>query len=106
MESMRDGSVVVDLAAEAGGNIETTKPGELYIHKVKFLLSWWTWIRKQNKSCENLTFIHALCKIYTHCLPLGSPGSDARWLHRPAQPPGHPGQHSVLKQHTEAAEGH
>uniref|UniRef100_A0A3Q3XHM6 NAD(P) transhydrogenase, mitochondrial n=1 Tax=Mola mola TaxID=94237 RepID=A0A3Q3XHM6_MOLML len=33
VESMRDGSVVVDLAAEAGGNIETTKPGELYIHK-------------------------------------------------------------------------
>uniref|UniRef100_A0A914UM20 proton-translocating NAD(P)(+) transhydrogenase n=1 Tax=Plectus sambesii TaxID=2011161 RepID=A0A914UM20_9BILA len=28
--SMKPGSVVVDLAAEAGGNIETTKPGELY----------------------------------------------------------------------------
>uniref|UniRef100_A0A7N9AYQ8 proton-translocating NAD(P)(+) transhydrogenase n=1 Tax=Mastacembelus armatus TaxID=205130 RepID=A0A7N9AYQ8_9TELE len=33
VESMRDGSVVVDLAAEAGGNIETTKPGELYVYK-------------------------------------------------------------------------
>ena len=30
IESMKPGSVVVDLAAEAGGNIETTKPGELY----------------------------------------------------------------------------
>lgn len=37
VESMREGSVVVDLAAEAGGNIETTKPGELYVHKVSFL---------------------------------------------------------------------
>lgn len=27
IQSMRPGSVVVDLAAEAGGNIETTKPG-------------------------------------------------------------------------------
>ncbi len=27
---MKPGSVVVDLAAEAGGNIETTKPGEVY----------------------------------------------------------------------------
>lgn len=27
---MKPGSVVVDLAAEAGGNIETTKPGEIY----------------------------------------------------------------------------
>lgn len=33
VESMKDGSVTVDLAAEAGGNIETTKPGEKYVHK-------------------------------------------------------------------------
>ncbi|KAM9338454.1 NAD(P) transhydrogenase, mitochondrial [Symphorus nematophorus] len=33
VESMKDGSVVVDLAAEAGGNIETTAPGELSVHK-------------------------------------------------------------------------
>ncbi|KAM5192187.1 NAD(P) transhydrogenase, mitochondrial [Mantella aurantiaca] len=33
IESMKEGSVVVDLASEAGGNIETTKPGELYVHK-------------------------------------------------------------------------
>lgn len=30
---MRPGSVVVDLASEAGGNIETTKPGQLYINE-------------------------------------------------------------------------
>lgn len=30
---MKPGSVVVDLAAEAGGNIETIKPGELYAYK-------------------------------------------------------------------------
>lgn len=33
VESMKEGSVVVDLAAEAGGNIETTKPGHLHVHK-------------------------------------------------------------------------
>ncbi|KAI1286400.1 NAD(P) transhydrogenase, mitochondrial [Halotydeus destructor] len=33
VSSMKPGSVVVDLAAEAGGNIETTKPGELYVDK-------------------------------------------------------------------------
>lgn len=33
IESMKPGSVVVDLASEAGGNIETTKPGQLYIYK-------------------------------------------------------------------------
>ena len=33
IESMKLGSVVVDLAAETGGNIETTRPGELYVYK-------------------------------------------------------------------------
>ena len=32
VESMKDGSVIVDLAAEQGGNCELTKPGELYLH--------------------------------------------------------------------------
>ncbi|CAG0906128.1 unnamed protein product [Cyprideis torosa] len=33
IESMKPGSVVVDLAAESGGNIATTKPGEVYTYK-------------------------------------------------------------------------
>jgi NAD(P) transhydrogenase len=33
IESMKPGSVVVDLASEAGGNIETTRPGEKYVYK-------------------------------------------------------------------------
>lgn len=32
VESMKPGSVIVDMAAEAGGNVETTRPGELHIH--------------------------------------------------------------------------
>ncbi|ESN99542.1 hypothetical protein HELRODRAFT_113658 [Helobdella robusta] len=32
IESMKPGSVVVDLAAEAGGNIETITPGQLTVH--------------------------------------------------------------------------
>ena len=32
VESMKPGSVIVDLAAENGGNCELTKPGELYNH--------------------------------------------------------------------------
>lgn len=40
VESMKDGSVVVDLAAEAGGNIETTVPGDLSVHKVSRLPPW------------------------------------------------------------------
>jgi len=33
VEAMRPGSVIVDLAAETGGNVETTRPGEVYTHK-------------------------------------------------------------------------
>lgn len=31
---MKPGSVLVDLAAETGGNIEVTRPGEIYNYKV------------------------------------------------------------------------
>lgn len=34
VESMKPGSVTVDLAAEAGGNIATTVPGQVISHKV------------------------------------------------------------------------
>ena len=32
LDSMKPGSVVVDLAAEAGGNIEGCKPGTTYVY--------------------------------------------------------------------------
>lgn len=31
--AMKQGSVIVDTAAEAGGNCEATRPGELYVHR-------------------------------------------------------------------------
>ncbi|KAL5466802.1 hypothetical protein EMCRGX_G030951 [Ephydatia muelleri] len=33
VETMKQGSVIVDLASESGGNVETTKPKELYVYK-------------------------------------------------------------------------
>jgi NAD(P) transhydrogenase subunit alpha len=33
VESMKEGSVIVDMAAEQGGNCEVTKPGEVYKYK-------------------------------------------------------------------------
>ncbi|HRB10925.1 MAG TPA: NAD(P)(+) transhydrogenase (Re/Si-specific) subunit alpha, partial [Ottowia sp.] len=32
VEGMKAGAVIVDLAAETGGNCELTKPGETYVH--------------------------------------------------------------------------
>jgi len=40
VESMKFGSVVVDLAAEAGGNIETTKRDEVHVHKGVTHIGW------------------------------------------------------------------
>lgn len=65
IESMKEGSVVVDLAAEAGGNIETTKPGELYVHKVCIILC-----------CVNSHLSYLMkCMLKTSgcCLDLSSP---------------------------------
>lgn len=33
VSAMKQGSVIVDLAAETGGNCAVTKPGELYVHE-------------------------------------------------------------------------
>lgn len=33
VESMKEGSVIVDMAAEQGGNCAVTKPGEVYRYK-------------------------------------------------------------------------
>ncbi len=33
LESMRPGSIVVDMAVERGGNVELAKPGEIVVHK-------------------------------------------------------------------------
>jgi len=31
--AMKQGSVIVDMAAEAGGNCEATRPGELHVYQ-------------------------------------------------------------------------
>ena len=31
--AMKQGSVIVDLAAEAGGNCEATRPGQVHVHR-------------------------------------------------------------------------
>lgn len=31
--AMKQGSVIVDLAAEAGGNCEATRPGKIHVHR-------------------------------------------------------------------------
>jgi NAD(P) transhydrogenase len=33
LDSMKDGSVIVDLAAEKGGNVEGCVPGERFVHR-------------------------------------------------------------------------
>ena len=39
VESMKEGSVIVDLAAEGGGNCEVTVPGEIINHNVSYIES-------------------------------------------------------------------
>lgn len=89
VESMKDGSVVVDLAAEARGNIETTVPGELSVHKV---------------GPDAAVFTSA--RVSSPKLPFVSVGRDAHRLHGSAQPSAHAVQHSVLQQHHKVDAGH
>lgn len=88
IESMKDGSVVVDLAAEAGGNIETTVPGELSVYQVSAHTA---------HTCHTQTLLpFQFIVISLNLSAFSSSGSDPHWLHRPAQPFANTVQHSVL----------
>jgi NAD(P) transhydrogenase len=39
--AMKQGSVIVDMAAEAGGNCEATRPGELHVHRGVTVVGQW-----------------------------------------------------------------
>lgn len=39
--AMKQGSVIVDMAAEAGGNCEATRPGELHVHRGVSIIGMW-----------------------------------------------------------------
>lgn len=51
--AMKQGSVIVDMAAEAGGNCEATRPGELHVH-------------------NGVTVIGGLCPIFHNLAPTDS----------------------------------
>lgn len=70
IESMKDGSVVVDLAAEAGGNIETTVPGELSVYKVS----------AHTVHTQTLLLFQFIVKSQD-LSAFSSLGSDPHWLH-------------------------
>lgn len=92
VESMKDGSVVVDMAAEAGGNIETTVPGELSVHNVSAPESYCTCM----EDIKNLRNVIAL--VFAGC--------DPYWVHGPAQPLAHAVQHALLQQHHKTVARH
>ena len=44
LAAMKQGSVIVDLAAEAGGNCEGTRPGELSVQSGVTIIGEFVWI--------------------------------------------------------------
>ena len=54
VESMKDGSVIVDLAAERGGNCEATKPGSVATHKGVTILGYLNVAGRVAASASNL----------------------------------------------------
>ncbi len=87
VESMKDGSVVVDLAAEAGGNCAVTKPGEV-------LPMCGQWVHS-DIACANSRVHLCIASCAQRCF--------CHWLHRSAVSLGDPGEHSVRQQCDHAA---
>ena len=66
VESMKPGSVTVDLASEAGGNVETTVPNEVVNHKVLKLL-----IPGSCTKCDTYNTSHTLHIVSLYCTTIG-----------------------------------
>jgi hypothetical protein len=84
VRSMRPGSVTVDLAAEAGGNIATTRPGEAYnYHGMPAIQG------PGGRGCCPFPF-------HCSCEPRGR--RDVHWVHGPAVAAAHPIVDAVQQQ--------
>ena len=69
---MKPGSVVVDLAAEAGGNIETIKPGDTYNVRYSCFYDWYHCCR------DNVLYVNATAGCRPHQSGRSAkPSSDA-----------------------------
>jgi hypothetical protein len=69
--AMKQGSVVVDLAAEAGGNCEATIPGKLHVHKGVTIIGL-SWSPVPMYKCD--TF---LLRLHRSSVPTTDPILDA-----------------------------
>ena len=56
--AMKQGSVIVDLAAETGGNCEVTKPGELYVHDGVTIIGTFPGLGPKNRKIEWVHRLH------------------------------------------------
>jgi hypothetical protein len=66
VELMKPGSVIVDLAAEAGGNCELTRKDEVYVHNVRLLFFFFP---TSSALCRNLD--HTIGVDWAHFCVLG-----------------------------------
>lgn len=65
--AMKQGSVIVDLASETGGNCEATRPGELYVHNgVTIIGSQVTSFRSEPR----FNLLSQAIRIFLHACPL------------------------------------
>lgn len=74
VESMKPGSVIVDLAAEAGGNVETTRPGEVYVHKEVTCVGY-TDLPSQLAGQSSVLYSNNITKFLQSIVPAGQKGA-------------------------------
>ena len=85
VEIMKPGSVIVDLAAEAGGNCEKTEPGKMITYKDVKIIGTSILCEKRmasNKLQATPISLHDFLPSRQHCTPTTSPSSCCQWLQR------------------------
>ncbi|KAI0032215.1 PNTB-domain-containing protein [Vararia minispora EC-137] len=74
--AMKQGSVVVDLAAEAGGNCEATKPGELHVHRGVTVIGY-TDLPSRLPTQSSTLYSNNITKFLLSITPPNAPGNFA-----------------------------
>ncbi|KAI0263343.1 PNTB-domain-containing protein [Gloeopeniophorella convolvens] len=72
--AMKQGSVIVDLAAEAGGNCEATRPGELHVHRGVTVIGY-TDLPSRLPTQSSTLYSNNITKFFLSMTPVNTPSN-------------------------------
>lgn len=66
VDSMKQGSIIIDLAAETGGNCELTKPGQLYLYDNRVTIIGYTDLPSRLPTQSSSLYSNNIAKLFNY----------------------------------------